>query len=118
MGIDTSYYMIYDIMTITSAKDKFIDYKDMLLECINSIKFTDSYINKTNNNMSNVNIIVAVGNYISGKGYPIGLNNTIPWHNSLDMKWFKEMFLKFHCCISNINFIIFIIFFFLIYFCY
>ena len=40
--------------------------------------------------MSNVNIIVAVGNYVSGKGYPIGLNNTIPWHNSLDMKWFKE----------------------------
>ena len=34
-------------MTITSAKDKFIDYKDMLLECINSIKFTDSYVNKT-----------------------------------------------------------------------
>ena len=47
MGIDTSYYMIYDIMAITSAKDKFIDYKDMLLECINSIKFTDSYVNKT-----------------------------------------------------------------------
>ena len=47
MGIDTSYYMIYDIMTITSAKDQFIDYKDMLLECINSIKFTDSYVNKT-----------------------------------------------------------------------
>ena len=34
-------------MTITSAKDQFIDYKDMLLECINSIKFTDSYVNKT-----------------------------------------------------------------------
>lgn len=37
-----------------------------------------------------VSIIVAVGNYIVNKGYPIGLNNTIPWHNSLDMKWFKE----------------------------
>ena len=37
-----------------------------------------------------ISIIVAVGNYVSGKGYPIGLNNTIPWHNSLDMKWFKE----------------------------
>lgn len=37
-----------------------------------------------------VSIIVAVGNYVVNKGYPIGLNNTIPWHNSLDMKWFKE----------------------------
>ena len=40
--------------------------------------------------MSNVNIIVALGNYVPGKGYPIGSNNTIPWHNSSDLKWFKE----------------------------
>ena len=37
-----------------------------------------------------VNIIVALGNYVPGKGYPIGSNNTIPWHNSSDLKWFKE----------------------------
>ena len=37
-----------------------------------------------------VSIIVAVGNYIVNKGYPIGRNGGIPWHNSLDMKWFKE----------------------------
>ena len=37
-----------------------------------------------------VSIIVAVGNYIVNKGYPIGRNGGIPWRNSLDLKWFKE----------------------------
>ena len=41
------YYMIYDIMSITSAKDEFIDYKDILLESVNSIEFTDSYVKQT-----------------------------------------------------------------------
>lgn len=45
--IDTTYYMIYNIMSITSEKDKFIDYKDLLLESINSIEFTDAYVKKT-----------------------------------------------------------------------
>ena len=46
-GIDTTYYMIYNIMSITTEKDKFIDYKDLLLESINSIEFTDVYVKKT-----------------------------------------------------------------------
>ena len=46
-GIDSGYYMVYDIMTITSSENKFIDYKDLLLESINSIKFNDSYVQKT-----------------------------------------------------------------------
>lgn len=40
--------------------------------------------------MAKISIIVALGNYVPGKGYPIGSNNTIPWHNSSDLKWFKE----------------------------
>ncbi len=46
-GVDTLYYMVYDIMAITSAKDEFINYKDILLESINSIEFTDSFVKNT-----------------------------------------------------------------------
>lgn len=38
-----------------------------------------------------VNIIVAVGNYVVGKGFPIGKNGNMPWHNKADLKWFKDM---------------------------
>lgn len=37
-----------------------------------------------------VTIIVAVGNYVNGKGYPIGRGGTTPWHNKKDLKWFKD----------------------------
>ena len=37
-----------------------------------------------------VNIIVAVGNYVVGKGFPIGKNGNMPWHNKADLKWFKD----------------------------
>ena len=46
-GIDILYYMVYDIMAITSNKDMFINYEDILTKCINSIEFTDSYVKKT-----------------------------------------------------------------------
>lgn len=47
MGVDMGYYMIYDITAITSKKDEFINYQDILMKCVNSIKFTDSYVKKT-----------------------------------------------------------------------
>ena len=46
-NIDTSYYMVYDIMAITSNETEFIEYKDILLKSINSIEFTDEYVKKT-----------------------------------------------------------------------
>ena len=47
MGVDMGYYMIYDITAITSKKDEFINYQDILMRCVNSIEFTDSYVKKT-----------------------------------------------------------------------
>ena len=38
-----------------------------------------------------VNIIVAVGNYITGVGFPMGKNGAMPWNNKADLKWFKDM---------------------------
>ena len=38
-----------------------------------------------------INIIVAVGNYVCGKGHPIGKQGGMPWHNKNDLKWFKDM---------------------------
>lgn len=46
-GVDMLYYMVYDIMAITAEKDKFIDYKDILLESVNSIEFSESYVKQT-----------------------------------------------------------------------
>ena len=46
-GIDTSYYMVYDIMSVTSDLNEFVNYKDVLLNSINSISFTDSYVKQT-----------------------------------------------------------------------
>lgn len=37
-----------------------------------------------------VTIIVAVGSYVDGKGYPIGRGGETPWHNKKDLKWFKD----------------------------
>lgn len=41
-------------------------------------------------NKQQVNIIVAVGNFVPGKGYAIGKAGKMPWHHSADMQWFKE----------------------------
>lgn len=46
-GVDMFYYMIYDIMAITVEKDEFIDYKDILLESVNSIEFSENYVKQT-----------------------------------------------------------------------
>ena len=59
LGMDTTYYMIYDIYAITCEKDNFIDYEDVLTKSINSIEFKSSYVNKTieNNNTETANAL-------------------------------------------------------------
>lgn len=37
-----------------------------------------------------INIIVAVGNHIELKGWPMGRNGAMPWNNKADLKWFKD----------------------------
>ena len=37
-----------------------------------------------------INIIVACGNIIEGKGRPIGKEGKTPWHSSADLKWFRQ----------------------------
>ena len=49
-GVDMGYYMIYDIMAITAEKDEFINYKDILLDSVNSIEFSDAYVKQTIDN--------------------------------------------------------------------
>lgn len=46
-NIDLAYYMVYDIVSITSVKDEFINYQDILTQTINSIDFSSSFVNKT-----------------------------------------------------------------------
>ena len=46
-GIDSSYYMVYDIVSVTANENDFVDYKDILLNSVNSIEFNDSYVKKT-----------------------------------------------------------------------
>jgi thymidylate synthase len=41
--------------------------------------------------MGAVNIIVAVGNYVPEKGYPIGRKGGLPWSCKEDLKWFREI---------------------------
>jgi len=55
-----SYYMAYNVSGITAAKDDFINYKDILLESLNSIAFSAKYsqitvdgINQQTNNALN-----------------------------------------------------------------
>lgn len=37
-----------------------------------------------------IKIIVAVGEYVPDKGFPIGKCGEMPWHCSEDLKWFKK----------------------------
>ena len=46
-GVDTLYYMVYNIMGITSVKDEFVNYEKILTESLKTLEFKDSYVQKT-----------------------------------------------------------------------
>ncbi len=67
--IDIQYLNVYDTIFITTPKDEFIDWQDILNTICSSLNFTDSFINGFNNQqdavMKNFQQIRAIGNQIS-----------------------------------------------------
>lgn len=47
--VDGGYYMAYNIMGVSAAKDTLIEWSDVLFQCMSSLKYSDSFINATNN---------------------------------------------------------------------
>ena len=45
---DGGYYMVYNIVAITAAKDTFIEWEDVLTSCFKTLKYSDSFVNATN----------------------------------------------------------------------
>ena len=46
--VDGGYYMAYNVMGITTVKNEFIDWCEVLFKCMSSLKYTDSFIDATN----------------------------------------------------------------------
>lgn len=46
--VDGGYYMAYNVMGITTVKNEFLDWSEVLFKCMSSLKYTDSFINATN----------------------------------------------------------------------
>ena len=59
---DGGYYMAYNIVAITAVKDTFIEWEALLTECMNSLKYSDSFVSATNQAS---NEKVALANHIS-----------------------------------------------------
>ena len=45
--VDAGYYMAYNIAMVTAAKDSFLDWSELLLKCINTLQFSDSFVAAT-----------------------------------------------------------------------
>lgn len=45
--VDGGYYMVYNIMAITAAKDTFIEWESLLAECMKTLEYSDSFVNAT-----------------------------------------------------------------------
>ena len=46
--VDGGYYMAYNIMAITAAKDTFIEWENVLADCMKTLEYSDSFVNATN----------------------------------------------------------------------
>lgn len=44
-SVDSGYYMAYNIVAITAAKDTFIEWEDLLTECLKTLKYSDIFEN-------------------------------------------------------------------------
>ena len=45
---DGGYYMAYNIVAITAAKDTFIEWESVLTECMKTLDYSESFVNATN----------------------------------------------------------------------
>lgn len=46
--VDGGYYMVYNIIAITTVKDSFIDYESLLSKCMSSLEYSSSFVAATN----------------------------------------------------------------------
>ncbi len=45
---DGGYYMAYNILAITAAKDTFIEWESVLADCMKTLQYSESFVNATN----------------------------------------------------------------------
>ncbi len=46
--VDGGYYMAYNIVAITAAKDSFIEWESVLTECMKTLDYSENFVNATN----------------------------------------------------------------------
>jgi len=56
---DGGYYMAYNIVAITAAKDTFIEWESVLTDCMKTLQYSDSFVSATNQ-ASNEQVAVAM----------------------------------------------------------
>ena len=61
-AVDGGYYMAYNILAITAAKDSFIEWESVLADCMKTLQYSDSFVSATNQAS---NEKVALANQIS-----------------------------------------------------
>lgn len=61
-AVDGGYYMAYNILAITAAKDSFIEWESVLADCMKTLQYSDSFVSAANQAS---NEKVALANQIS-----------------------------------------------------